>query len=171
MRNVGMVEQNVTLFDNTIRYNILFGLNGKKEEVTDNELQEISKLSCMDQFYHRLEDGFDTIIGERGIKLSGGECQRVGIARALIKHPQFMIFDEATSQLDSANEELIHKAIDKASQGRTTIIIAHRLSTVKNADKIFVMDNGRIVGEGSHNELMSSCETYKNLVTRQLVTI
>ena len=82
-----------------------------------------------------------------------------------------MIFDEATSNLDAENEEAIHQAIDSASEGRTTIIIAHRLSTVKNADKIFVMDKGRIVGEGSHNELMSSCETYKNLVTRQLVTI
>ena len=95
----------------------------------------------------------------------------MGIARALIKYPKFMIFDEATSNLDAENEEAIHQVIDSASQGRTTIIIAHRLSTVKNADKIFVMDKGRIVGEGSHNELMSSCETYKNLVTRQLVTI
>jgi len=169
--NIGTVEQDVTLFDETLRYNIPFGLNGGRYDVTDNDLEKISEFSCINKFYDRLEDGFDTVIGEKGIKLSGGERQRVGIARALIKNPRILILDEATSHLDGENEESIHQAIDHASKGRTTIIIAHRLSTVKNADKIFVMDKGKIVGEGSHDELMSSCETYKNLVTKQLVTI
>lgn len=165
---IGLVEQDVTLFDNTLRYNITFSLNGRSKNVTDDELDQISKLSCIDKFYHRLEKGFDTIIGEKGIRLSGGERQRVGIARALIKYPEMMIFDEATSNLDAENESLIRQSIEKASEGRTTVIIAHRLSTVKDADKIFVMDDGRVVDEGKHGELMESCEVYKNLVYNQI---
>ena len=165
--NVGYVEQHVDLFDASIRDNIAFGVKDEKG-VTDKILEQVARKARIDQFYHRLgEKKFDTIIGERGIKLSGGERQRVGIARALIKNPDILIFDEATSALDSENEKYIKEAIDEASEGRTTIIIAHRLSTIFDADKIIVMDRGQIVGEGTHDELMQSCDVYKDLVTHQ----
>lgn len=169
--NLGVVEQDVSLFDNTLRYNICFGLNGKSSTVTDAELDKIAKLSCIDKFQHRLERGYDTIIGEKGIKLSGGERQRVGIARALIKEPQILIFDEATSHLDTENEMLIRQSIERASEGRTTILIAHRLSTIKNADKIFVLDSGRIVGKGTHGELAATCSEYQKLIQNQTVMV
>ncbi len=165
---IGITEQDVKLFDNTLRYNITFGLNGTRDSITDKDLEKIAELSCIDKFYHRLEKGFDTLIGEKGIKLSGGERQRVGIARALIKEPNFLIFDEATSNLDSENEKDIRQAIGNASKGKTTIIIAHRLSTVKDADKIFVMDNGKIVGSGDHDRLLQDCEAYQKLVANQI---
>ncbi len=168
---IGLVEQDVALFDNTLRYNVTFGLNGRSHDVTDEELNEIAKISCIDKFYHRLEMGFDTIIGEKGVKLSGGERQRVGIARALIKTPRILIFDEATSSLDTENEFMIRQSIENASRGRTTIIIAHRLSTIKDVDKIFVLDKSKIVGEGKHNELIKSCEAYKRLINNQVVLI
>lgn len=168
-QNLGVVEQSVSLFDNTLRYNILLGVSGDRGDVKDEDLDNIAKLTCIDKFYNRLERGFDTIIGEKGVKLSGGERQRVGIARALIKEPRILIFDEATSSLDTENEALIHQAIEKASEGRTTIIIAHRLSTIKDADKIFVLDKGKLIGEGAHSELMETCEQYKNLINKQVV--
>lgn len=168
---IGLVEQDVALFDNTLRYNVTFGLNGRSHDVTDEELNEIAKISCIDKFYHRLEMGFDTVIGEKGVKLSGGERQRVGIARALIKTPNILIFDEATSSLDTENESLIRQSIENASKGRTTIIIAHRLSTIKDVDKIFVLDKSKIVGEGKHSELIRSCEAYKRLINNQVVLI
>lgn len=167
-RHLGLVPQDVGVFDRTLRENIVFSLDNQKD-VSEERLKEVAKLSRIDKFKHRLEHGFDTIIGEKGIRLSGGERQRVGIARALIKDPSILIFDEATSHLDAENEKMIHEAIDKVSEGRTTIIIAHRLSTVKNADKIFVMDKGKIVGEGNHQELMKTCPVYQNLVSHQRV--
>jgi len=170
-RNLGLVEQSVTLFDNTLRYNILLGVTEGQEKITEKDLKTISKLACIDKFYPRLEKGFDTMIGEKGVKLSGGERQRVGIARAMIKQPKFLIFDEATSSLDTENEALIHEAIEHASEGRTTIIIAHRLSTIKDADKIFVLDKGKLVDQGNHEELMETCEQYKNLINKQLVAV
>lgn len=165
---VGIVEQNVPLFDRSIRDNILYGLNGKAKDVTEEELQRISEISQISRFSHKLENGFDTLIGERGIKLSGGERQRVGIARALIKDPAIIIFDEATSSLDAAVEAEIREAIREASQGRTTILIAHRFSTIRYANRIIVMDEGRIAGQGTHEELLLSCEPYKNLVRHQV---
>ena len=169
--NTGFVEQNVCLFDNSLRYNITFGLNGKGENITEEYLGRIAKIACIDKFSSRLEKGFDTIIGEKGVKLSGGERQRVGIARALIKEPNILILDEATSNLDAENENIIRQSIENASQGRTTVIIAHRLSTIRNVDKIFVVENGRIVGEGVHDELLCSCEAYQNLINNQVVAI
>ncbi|MBI5079238.1 ABC transporter ATP-binding protein [Candidatus Wolfebacteria bacterium] len=166
---VGIVPQDVSLFDNTLRYNIAFGLHDK--EISEERLWQAAKMACVDKFIAGLEKGFDTIIGERGIKLSGGERQRVGIARALIKNPSFLIFDEATSSLDTENEALIRASIEKASKGRTTIIIAHRLSTIKDADKIIVMEKGKIVGEDKHEKLLKTCKTYQRLINNQTVMV
>ncbi|MEK9201360.1 MAG: ABC transporter ATP-binding protein, partial [Patescibacteria group bacterium] len=155
-RKVGMVEQDVTLFDDTLKRNILFGLEERMTLVSDEELQKVCQASRINRFFEKLEKGFETVIGERGVKLSGGERQRVGIARALIKEPVILIFDEATSSLDAQNESAIREAIHEASQGRTTITVAHRFSTIKQVDRIFVIENGSIIGVGTHEELMSS---------------
>jgi len=168
---LGIVPQDVHLFDKSLRYNILVGMNGYAKDVTEKEIDEIARLSCIDQFRHRLSDGYDTLIGERGVKLSGGERQRVAIARALMKKPQALIFDEATSNLDTENETLIRESIKRASRGKTTIIIAHRFSTVQAADRIIVMDQGRVVGQGTHNELFENCGVYRRLVENQTVMI
>lgn len=171
-QKIGNVDQQVQLFDTTIRENILFGLSDKQRElVTEKDLERVTKIAAIDRFEHRLEHGLDTLIGEHGVKLSGGERQRIAIARALIKNPSIMIFDEATSSLDTRNERSIADAIDEASKDRTTIIVAHRLSTVRNADKIFVFDQGNIVGEGTHDELLNMCKQYEELVKDQLVEV
>ncbi len=167
-KHIGYVEQHVDLLDETLRENILFGIDEKINE-TSVMLENVAKQARIDQFYHRLgEKKFETVVGERGIKLSGGERQRVGIARAIIKNPEILIFDEATSSLDSENEKYVMDAIAEVSKGKTTIIIAHRLSTVRDADKIIVMDKGRIVGEGTHDELMEGNEVYQSLVAHQV---
>ncbi len=168
--NIGYVEQHVDLFDSTIRENILFGITVEKDKnkISEEKLSDIIHKSRIDQFFHRLSEfGLDTIIGERGVKLSGGERQRIGIARALIKDPAILIFDEATASLDTENEKYIQEAIDESSLGRTSIIIAHRLSTVQNADIIFVIDKGNLVGSGTHFELLENCEEYKVLIHNQ----
>lgn len=165
-QHIGYVEQHVELFDTTIRENVLFGIPNKK--VSDSDLQDVIRLARIDQFFHRLgEKGLETVIGEKGIKLSGGERQRIGIARAIIKNPDILIFDEATASLDTENEKYIQEAIDESSLGRTTIIIAHRLSTVQNADKIIVMDKGVIVATGTHEELLTNSPEYQRLVHAQ----
>lgn len=164
--HIGYVRQHVDLFDTSIKDNILLGVT---RTVSDEELPEVAKKARITEFYSRLGDAqLDTVIGERGVKLSGGEQQRVGIARALIRNPEILIFDEATSALDSENESYIKEAIDEASKGRTTIIIAHRLSTVRDADKIIVMDAGTIVAEGTHEELLMSSDHYRTLIEHQL---
>jgi ATP-binding cassette subfamily B protein len=168
---IGVVDQFVPLFDHTLRYNIVFGLNGRRDHVTEEELSLAAEMASIDKFFHRLESGFDTVLGERGIKLSGGERQRVGIARALIKRPAILIFDEATSNLDTENEDLIRRSIEKASHGRTTLIIAHRLSTIQNVDRVIVFDRGRVVGEGTHRELRESSEHYQRLLRHQVEVI
>ncbi len=125
--------------------------------------------ASLTDFVAKLKDhGLDTMIGEGGIKVSGGERQRIGIARALIKDPKILIFDEATSALDAVNEKLIHEAINRGAKGRTTIIIAHRLSTIVDADIIFVVDGSKIVGQGTHEELLKSCPEYQNLTKHQI---
>ena len=171
--HIGYVEQHVDLFDDSIKNNILFGVKNKKLldkiEKNENILEDIARKSRIDQFYHRLgEKKFDTVIGERGIKLSGGERQRVGIARALIKDPTILVFDEATSSLDAENEKYIKEAIDAASVGRTTIIIAHRLSTVRDVDMIFMMSHGKIIAQGTHESLLQNSKEYRDLVEAQM---
>lgn len=167
--NIGYVEQHVDLFDESIKENMLVGVRSKERKKAEKKLEEVAEQARITEFYHRLgETKFDTYIGERGIKLSGGERQRIGIARAIIRNPEVLIFDEATASLDSENEKYVMEAINDVSAGKTTIIIAHRLSTVRNADKIIVMDKGNIVSEGTHNELMQSSLSYQNLVAHQL---
>ena len=167
---IGYVEQHVDLFDDTIKNNILFGVDEKeikkweKAKIVDAKLEEIAKLARIDEFYHRLgETKFETEIGERGIKLSGGEKQRVAIARALLKNPPILVFDEATSALDSKTEKAIQASMDIAARGRTTLIIAHRLSTVMNADEIIVMDAGRIIERGRHAALLEAHGVYAQM--------
>jgi ABC-type multidrug transport system fused ATPase/permease subunit len=167
--HIGYVEQHVDLLDDTVLENILIGVPTNKRHEAEKKIDEIAKLTRIDQFYARLgEKKFTTIVGERGIKLSGGERQRIGIARAIIKNPEILIFDEATSSLDTENEKYVMEAIDNVSKGKTTIIIAHRLSTIRNADKIIVMDKGKLVGQGTHDELLATNDVYKNLVAHQL---
>ncbi len=167
--NIGYVEQHVDLFDTTLRDNILMSVQDKLRKDAEGQLENVAEQSRITEFYHRLgEEKFETQIGERGVKLSGGERQRIGIARAIIKNPEILIFDEATSALDTENEAKVMEAINEVSKGKTTIIIAHRLSTVRDADKIIVMDKGQVVGEGTHDELMQSNEIYQNLVAHQL---
>jgi len=167
--HIGYVEQHVELFDSTIQENILMGIHDATREDAEKRLESVAIQARITEFYHRLGNTkFDTLIGERGVKLSGGERQRIGIARAIIKNPEILIFDEATSALDTENEAKVMEAINEVSIGKTTIIIAHRLSTVRDADKIIVMDKGKVVGEGTHNELMENNSVYQNLVAHQL---
>ena len=165
--HIGNVEQKIDLFDRSIKNNILFGLpQGVK--VDDDVLAKAITDASLDDFIAKLKDGVDTLIGENGIKVSGGERQRIGIARALVKNPKILIFDEATSALDSVNEKLIHEAINRGAAGRTTIIIAHRLSTVIDADILFIVSNGAIVDSGTHKELKARCSEYQKLIKNQI---
>ena len=167
---IGNVEQKIELFDRSIRDNILFGLP-KGTTVSEKELLRAVSDASLDDFISKLPEGLDTHIGENGIKVSGGERQRIGIARAFIKNPKILIFDEATSALDSVNEKLIHDAINRGAEGRTTIIIAHRLSTVMDADIIFVVADGKIAAHGTHEELQKKSKDYQRLIKNQVLAI
>jgi ABC-type multidrug transport system fused ATPase/permease subunit len=165
---IGNVEQKIDLFDRSIKDNIFFGLPDGSV-VDEEKLKKVVHDASLDDFIAKLkEHGLDTVIGEGGIKVSGGERQRIGIARALIKDPKILIFDEATSALDSINEKLIHEAINRSAEGRTTIMIAHRLSTVMDADVIFVVADGKIVDRGTHKELKTRCPEYQELIKNQI---
>jgi ATP-binding cassette subfamily B protein len=148
---IGIVPQDTVLFNDTIRYNIRYGRPG----ASDEEVEAAAQAAHIHRFILTLPDGYDTPVGERGLKLSGGEKQRVAIARALLKNPAILIFDEATSALDSASEKAIQAELDRIAIGRTTLIIAHRLSTVMDADEILVMDGGNIVERGNHARLIA----------------
>ncbi|MCJ2084416.1 ABC transporter ATP-binding protein/permease [Methylobacterium sp. E-005] len=160
---IGMVPQDTVLFNDTIGYNIRYG----RSEATDAELREAARLAQIDGFVSSLPEGYDTPVGERGLKLSGGEKQRVAIARTILKAPPILVLDEATSALDSFTEAEIQAALDRVSRGRTTLVIAHRLSTVVNADTILVLDHGRIVERGTHAELLEAGGVYAALWDRQ----
>jgi subfamily B ATP-binding cassette protein MsbA len=160
---IGLVTQDVILFNSTIRENILLG----RPDATEEEVIDAAKRAYAHEFIVKLHEGYDTKIGERGAKLSGGQKQRLTIARAILKNPRIMIFDEATSSLDTDSEIKIQKAIESFIPGRTTIIIAHRLSTVRKADRIMVMDGGRIIQEGRHEELLAGEGGYRELYNMQ----
>ena len=162
---IGMVTQNVVTFNDTMAANIAYGRPGATKE----EIIDAAKRSFADEFISILPDGYDTVLGEHGAGLSGGQLQRVVIARAILKNPAILIFDEATSQVDADSEAKIHNAIEEIMQDRTCFIIAHRFSTVITADVIVVMDGGQIVAQGQHNELMKTCPLYQSLYETQLV--
>ncbi|WP_413992990.1 ABCB family ABC transporter ATP-binding protein/permease [Labrys okinawensis] len=160
---IGMVPQDTVLFNDTIRYNVRYG----RWDATDAEVEEAARLAQIDTFIRRMPKGYETEVGERGLKLSGGEKQRVAIARTILKGPPVLVLDEATSALDSYTEMEIQDALERISQNRTTLVIAHRLSTVVNADEIIVLDKGVIVERGNHEELLSRGGIYAGMWNRQ----
>lgn len=162
-RNIGIVQQDVFLFVGTIRENILYG----RPDATDEDMYEAARRANIHDYIMTLEKGYDTEIGERGVKLSGGQKQRLSIARVFLKDPAILILDEATSALDNTTEVLIQQALDELCKGRTTLVVAHRLSTIRNADEIAVVMNGHITERGTHEELMAANGTYKNLYSLQ----
>ena len=162
-RNIGIVQQDVFLFVGTIRDNILYG----RPDATEEEIHEAARRANIHDYIMTLEKGYDTEIGERGVKLSGGQKQRLSIARVFLKDPAILILDEATSALDNTTEVLIQQALDELCKGRTTLVVAHRLSTIRNADEIAVVMNGRITERGTHEELMAAGGTYKDLYALQ----
>jgi ATP-binding cassette subfamily B protein len=160
---VGIVPQDAVLFNDTLYYNIRYG----RWDATEAEIHEVAHLAQIDTFIRDLPDGYDTLVGERGLKLSGGEKQRVAIARTLLKNPPFLILDEATSSLDSITEKDVQGALDTMSKGRTTLVIAHRLSTLINANEILVLHEGRIAERGSHPILLAKNGLYSALWAHQ----
>ena len=163
-KNISLVGQDTTLFDDTIKNNILYA----NSEASDEDVKEAAKNSFADEFIEKLPKKYDTIIGENGIRLSGGEKQRLSIARAILKKTPIILLDEATSSLDAETESKIQQAIQFLTKGRTTIVIAHRLSTILNADKIYVISQGKVVGEGKHKELLTTSNIYKNFYEKQI---
>ena len=162
--SISLVNQDVTLFDDTIKNNISYA----KLDASDSEIFEAAKLSFCDEFINKLPDKFDTFIGENGYRLSGGEKQRLSIARAMLKKSKIILLDEATSSLDAETENKIQEAINLLTKDRTTLVIAHRLSTIMNSKKIYVVDEGKIIAQGTHQELLQKSETYKNFYEKQL---
>ena len=163
-KNISLVSQDTTLFDDTIKNNISYA----NSEATENEIKEAANLSFANEFIEKLPNKYETLIGENGIRLSGGEKQRLSIARALLKKSPIILLDEATSSLDAETEDKIQKAVNILTQGRTTIVIAHRLSTILNSNKIYVIDSGLISGEGTHEELLKNSNVYKNFYQKQI---
>ena len=159
LNQIALVPQETLLFGGTVKENILYG----KLDATDQELEDAAKKANAHDFIEDLENGYETIVGEKGAKLSGGERQRIAIARAILKNPKILVLDEATSSLDNCSEALIQEAVEKLMEGRTTFIVAHRLSTIHKADQIIVLEKGRVVETGQHEELMNNKNLYYNL--------
>ncbi|MBC7562652.1 MAG: ABC transporter ATP-binding protein [Gemmatimonadaceae bacterium] len=162
-RHLGVVLQDNFLFDGSVRENIAF----TRPDASTESVEEVAKIAYVDEFVNRFPDGFDTIVGERGVKLSGGQRQRVAIARAILADPRILILDEATSSLDSESEQLIQEGLRRLRAGRTTFVIAHRLSTITSADQILVLEQGEIVERGTHSELLGQGGRYRELYERQ----
>tara|TARA_Y100000591_G_scaffold331520_1_gene365698 strand:+ start:300 stop:2039 length:1740 start_codon:yes stop_codon:yes gene_type:complete len=163
-KNISLVSQETTLFDDTIKNNIAYA----NLDASNNEIEEAAKFSFADEFINKLPKKYDTLIGENGIRLSGGEKQRISIARAILKKSPIILLDEATSSLDAETENKIQTAISFLTKGRTTIVIAHRLSTILNSDKIYVIDRGTVIGEGKHDDLLKTSNVYKNFYEKQI---
>lgn len=164
-KNIGIVQQDVYLFNASIRENILYG----KLDATDEEVTEAAKLANIHDFITKLPNGYDTQIGERGVRLSGGQKQRLSIARVFLKNPPILILDEATSALDTATEVLIQESLDELCKGRTTLVVAHRLSTIRNANRIAVISDGKVLEQGNHDELLKLNGKYADLYRRQFL--
>jgi len=164
---VGIVTQEAILFNDSVKNNIAYGTF----DVTMEQIQQAAQMAFADKFVEKMPHGYDTIIGDRGFRLSGGEKQRLTIARAILKNPPILILDEATSQLDSESEKYVQEALDKLMLGRTVIAIAHRLSTIMKADKIVVLEHGKMVGIGKHDDLLFSCPLYRRLYETQFRTL
>tara|TARA_B100001996_G_C18658209_1_gene592030 strand:+ start:83 stop:1822 length:1740 start_codon:yes stop_codon:yes gene_type:complete len=162
--NISLVSQDITLFDDTIKNNIKYS----KLDATEEEIIDAAKLSFCDEFVNKLPNKYDTLIGENGIRLSGGEKQRLSIARAMLKKSKIILLDEATSSLDADTEQKIQEAINLLTKNRTTLVIAHRLSTIMNSKKIYVVENGKIVAEGDHESLLKNSKTYLSFYNKQL---
>ena len=162
-RNIGIVQQDIYLFNDSMKENIRYG----KLDATDEEIIQAAKRANIHDYIMTLPNGYDTNIGERGVRLSGGQKQRLSIARVFLKNPPILILDEATSALDNTTEILIQQALDELCKGRTTLVVAHRLSTIKNADEIAVVDDGRIKELGTHEELMEKKGIYYDLYQLQ----
>ena len=164
---LAIVQQDVFLFDGSVRDNIAYGAYGR-HEATDAEVEDAARRANAHEFIERLPEGYDTFIGERGVKLSGGQCQRLAIARAVLASPQILILDEATSNLDTESEQLIQASMAALLAGRTTFVIAHRLSTIRRADTILLLEEGRVIERGTHAELMEARGQYHSMVVRQM---
>src|SRR5258708_33434861 len=162
-RLLGIVEQDTFLFDGAIAENIAYGRRGAKDE----EVRRAAELANAHEFIVKLADGYETLIGERGVKLSGGQRQRLTIARAILADPRILILDEATSNLDTESERLIQNSLHSLMAGRTSFVIAHRLSTIAHADRILVLENGRVIEQGRHEELMQASGRYRSMVDLQ----
>jgi ATP-binding cassette subfamily B protein len=165
-QQIAVVQQQPTLFTGDVMYNIRYG----KPEATDEQVMAAATAAHADEFIRHLPDGYQSDLGEQGVRLSGGQRQRIAIARALLKDPRVLLLDEATSALDAESEYMVQLALDKLMKGRTTVIIAHRLATILHADLIVVMDQGQAVATGSHNDLLSSCALYGRLAKLQFST-
>jgi len=163
-KEISIVDQNTTLFDDTVMNNIKYA----KPEATDEEVFEAANLAMCKEFIDNLDEGYHTMIGENGVKLSGGEKQRLSIARAFLKKSKIILLDEATASLDSETEDKIQKALNELTNNKTTIVIAHRLSTILNSDNIYVVDNGKITDSGNHENLLINSTAYKNFYERQI---
>jgi len=163
-KEISLVSQDTTLFDDTIRNNIAYA----KLKATDEEIIEAAKKSFASDFIEKMPNGYDTLIGENGLRLSGGEKQRISIARAMLKESSIILLDEATSSLDADTEQKIQQALNLLTKNKTTVVIAHRLSTILNSDQIYVIDSGKVIANGNHNELLNHSPVYKNFYDKQI---